>query len=113
MTMLQEPAQRLVIIGESDTVGHHPLYTEIVHRAHTAGLGGASVFRGIEGFGVSSRVHSTRILSLAEDLPVLVVIVDTARHIQEFLPVLEEAVVDGLVSIEDIRVVHRAGRAMG
>jgi PII-like signaling protein len=114
MTMLQEPAQRLtVIIGESDTVGHHPLYTEIVHRAHTAGLGGASVFRGIEGFGVSSRVHSTTILSLAEDLPVLVVIVDTARRIEEFLPVLEEIVVDGLVFIEDIRVVHRAGRAMG
>ena len=82
MTPLQGPAQRLtVIVGESDTVGHHPLYTEIVHRAHTAGLVGASVFRGIEGFGASSQVHSTRILSLSEDLPVLVVIVDTAERI--------------------------------
>jgi PII-like signaling protein len=114
MTLLQGPAQRLtVIVGESDTVGHHPLYTEIVHRAHTAGLAGASVFRGIEGFGASSRVHSTRILSLAEDLPVSVVIVDIAERIQAFLPELEEFVVDGLVLLEDVRVVHRAGRGMG
>jgi uncharacterized protein len=87
MTTLLGPAQRLtVIVGESDTVGHHPLYTEIVHRAHTAGLVGASVFRGIEGFGASSRVHSPRILSLAEDLPVSVVIIDTAERIEAFLP---------------------------
>ena len=114
MTPLQGPAQRLtVIVGESDTVGHHPLYTEIVHRAHTAGLVGASVFRGIEGFGASSQVHSARILSLSEDLPVLVVIVDTAERIQAFLPELEEVVVDGLVLVEDVRVVHHVGRAMG
>jgi PII-like signaling protein len=114
MTPLQGPAQRLtVIVGESDTVGHHPLYTEIVHRAHRAGLRGASVFRGIEGFGASSRVHSTRILSLAEDLPISVVIVDTAEHIEAFLLSLEEIVVDGLVLVEDVRVVHHAGRARG
>jgi len=111
MTMLQGPAQRLtVIVGESDTVGHRPLYTEIVHRAHEAGLMGASVFRGVEGFGASSRVHTTRILSLAEDLPVSVVIVDTAERIRAFLPQLEEIVTDGLVLVEDVQVVHHAGR---
>jgi uncharacterized protein len=112
MTTLQGPAQRLtVIVGESDSVEHRPLYTEIVHRAHAAGLMGASVFRGIEGFGASSRVHTTRILSLAEDLPVSVVIVDTAERIQAFLPELEEIVADGLVLVEDVQVVHHAGQA--
>ena len=114
MTMLQGPAQRLtVLVGESDTVGHRPLYTEIVHRAHEAGLIGASVFRGIEGFGASSRVHSTRILSLAEDLPVSVVIVDTAERIEAFLPDLAGLVVDGLVLVEDVRVVQHGGRTTG
>jgi PII-like signaling protein len=112
MTTLQGPAQRLtVIVGESDTVEHRPLYTEIVHRAHAAGLAGASVFRGVEGYGASSRVHTTRILSLAEDLPVSVVIVDTAERIQAFLPQLEEIVADGLVLVEDVRVVHHARQA--
>jgi uncharacterized protein len=114
LTTLQGSVQRLtVIVGESDTVRRHPLCTEIVHRAHSAGLLGASVFRGIEGFGAGSRVHSTRILSLAEDLPISVVIVDTAERIEAFLPSLEEVVVDGLVLVEDVRVTHHAGRAMG
>jgi uncharacterized protein len=112
MTTLQGPAQRLtIIVGESDTVEHRPLYTEIVHRAHAAGLAGASVFRGVEGYGASSRVHTTRILSLAEDLPVSVVIVDTAERIQAFLPQLEEIVADGLVLVEDVQVVHHARQA--
>jgi PII-like signaling protein len=112
MTTLHGPAQRLtIIVGESDTVEHRPLYTEIVHRAHAAGLAGASVFRGVEGYGASSRVHTTRILSLAEDLPVSVVIVDTAERIQVFLPQLEEIVADGLVLVEDVQVVHHARQA--
>jgi uncharacterized protein len=112
MTTLEGPAQRLtVIVGESDTVGHRPLYTEIVHRAHEAGLVGASVFRGIEGFGAGNRVHTTRILSLAEDLPVSVVIVDTAERIGAFLPQLQQMVTDGLVLVEDVQVVHHAGQA--
>jgi PII-like signaling protein len=111
MTTLQGPAQRLtVIVGESDTVGHRPLYTEIVHRAHAAGLDGASVFRGIEGFGATGRVHTTRILSLAEDLPVSIVIVDTVQRVQAFLSELEEMVVDGLVVVEDVQVVHHGRR---
>ena len=109
MTTLQGPAQRLtIIVGESDTVGHRPLYSEIVHRAHATGLIGASVFRGIEGFGTSGRVHTTRLLDLAEDLPVSVVIVDTAEKVGAFLPQLEELVGDGLVLVEDVQVVHHA-----
>jgi uncharacterized protein len=112
MTTLQGPAQRLtIIVGESDTVEHRPMYTEIVHRAHAAGLAGASVFRGVEGYGAGSRVHTTRILSLAEDLPVSVVIVDIAERIQAFLPKLEEIVADGLVLVEDVQVVHHARQA--
>lgn len=111
MTTLQGPAQRLtVIVGESDTVGRRPLYTEIVHRAHAAGLIGASVFRGIEGFGSTGRVHTTRLLDLSEDLPVIVLIVDTAERIGTFLPQLEKLVGDGLVLLEDVQVVHHAGQ---
>jgi len=67
---LQGSALRLTIfIGEDDQWHHRPLYHEIVHRAHEAGLAGASVMRGIEGYGASSRIHTSRILSLSEDLP--------------------------------------------
>jgi uncharacterized protein len=111
MTTLNGPAQRLtIIVGETDTVEHRPVYTEIVHRAHAAGLIGASVFRGIEGFGATGRVHTTRLLDLAEDLPVSVVIVDTAEKIAAFLPDLEAIVGDGLVLVEDVQVVHHAGQ---
>jgi uncharacterized protein len=111
VTLSPGTAQRLsVVVGESDTVGHRPLYTEIVHRAHAAGLVGASVFRGVEGFGAGGRVHTARLLDLAEDLPVWVLIVDTAERIEAFLPQLEEIVGDGLVLLEDVRLVHHARR---
>jgi protein CrcB len=74
---LEGPGERLTIfIGETDQHQHKPLYTEIVHRAHAAGLAGATVLRGLEGYGASRHIHTTRILSLSEDLPVIVVIVD-------------------------------------
>ncbi len=73
----RESARRLtIIIGADDVWRHKPLYNEIVHRAHAAGLAGASVFHGIEGYGATSHIHTTRILSLSEDLPVAIVIVD-------------------------------------
>lgn len=111
MTRLSGSALRLtVLVGESDTWHHKPLYSEIVHRAHKAGLAGASVFRGIEGFGASSLIHTTRILSLSEDLPVAVVIVDDADRIRGFLAQLEELVTDGLAIVDEVEVIRYVGR---
>ncbi|MGH3391718.1 MAG: DUF190 domain-containing protein [Actinomadura sp.] len=108
---LEGPALRLtVFVGETDQWHHRPLYTEIVHRAHKAGLAGASVFRGIEGYGTSSRIHTTRILSLSEDLPVAIIIVDAADKIRDFIPQLDELVDEGLVIIDPVEVIRYAGR---
>lgn len=108
---LRGPARRLtVFVGETDQWHHKPLSTEIVHRAHAAGLAGASVFRGIEGFGASRHVHTTRILSLSEDLPVAIVIVDTADRIAAFLPQLDELILEGLVILDDVDVITYIGR---
>ncbi|AEW95727.1 MULTISPECIES: DUF190 domain-containing protein [Streptomycetaceae] len=105
------PALRVTIfIGENDTWHHKPLHSEIVHRAHAAGLAGASVFRGIEGFGASSLIHTSRLLSLSEDLPVAVVIVDTEERVRAFLPQLDELVAEGLVILDDCEVVRYVGR---
>ncbi|CAL9461282.1 DUF190 domain-containing protein [Streptomyces sp. enrichment culture] len=96
-----------VLVGEADQWHHRPLYAEIVHRAHEAGLAGASVFRGVEGFGASSRVHTARLLSLSEDLPVAVVIVDEDARVRAFLPRLEGLLGDGgLVTLERCEVVR-------
>ncbi|MFG3256768.1 DUF190 domain-containing protein [Streptomyces sp. NPDC048172] len=112
MTRLQGPALRLTVyMGESDLWHHKPLFTEIVHRAREAGLAGASVFRGIEGFGASSLVHTQRLLSLSEDLPVAVVIVDTRERVQAFLPLIDELVGEGLMTLDEVEVVRYAGRA--
>ncbi|ARP73532.1 hypothetical protein LK07_31370 [Streptomyces pluripotens] len=112
MTSLNGRALRLTVyIGEDDTWHHKPLYSEIVHRAHAAGLAGASVFRGIEGFGASSRIHTSRLLSLSEDLPVAVVVVDTEDRVREFLPQLDELVDEGLVTLEECEVVRYVGRS--
>ncbi|MFF4315179.1 DUF190 domain-containing protein [Streptomyces sp. NPDC001507] len=111
MTRLTGRALRLTVyIGEDDIWHHKPLYTEIVHRAHAAGLAGASVFRGIEGFGASSRIHTSRLLSLSEDLPVAVVVVDTEERIRAFLPRLDELVTEGLVTLDDCEVIRYVGR---
>ncbi|MFE9118478.1 DUF190 domain-containing protein [Streptomyces sp. NPDC007172] len=111
--MTRQPGRALrmtVLIGESDLWHRRPVYTEIVHRAHAAGLAGASVFRGIEGFGASSLVHTQRLLSLGEDMPVAVVIVDDEERVRAFLPQLDELVTEGLVMLDDCEVVRYAGR---
>jgi PII-like signaling protein len=104
-------ARRLTIfIGDTDQHHHRPLYTEIVHRARDRGLAGASVFHGIEGYGASSRIHTSRILSLSDDLPIAVVIVDTEEKINEFLPELDDLIGEGLVIIDDVEVYRYVGR---
>ncbi|MFF8526169.1 DUF190 domain-containing protein [Streptomyces werraensis] len=109
MTAPTTGALRLtVLVGECDTCRHRPLYSEIVHRAHAAGLAGASVFRGIEGFGASSLVHTSRLLSLSEDLPVAVV-VDTEERVRAFLPEVDALVPEGLVFLERCEIVPRPG----
>lgn len=112
MTMrLHGPAKRLtVFIGESDRYHHRRLYVEIVHRAHAAGLAGASVLRGIEGFGASQHVHTTRILSLTEDLPVVIVMIDESERIERFALELDELITEGLVVIDDVEVIRYVGR---
>jgi uncharacterized protein len=109
---LEGHQKRLTIfVGESDRHGHTPLATEIVQRAHRAGLAGATVFRGVEGYGASDHIHTTRILSLSDDLPMTVVIVDTDERIQAFLPDLDELITEGLVILDDVEVVKYVGRA--
>ena len=111
MTTLSGPARRLTVyVGEADTWHHKPLYSEIVHRAHAAGLAGASVFRGVEGFGSSNLVHTSRLLSLSEDLPVAVVVIDRPERIDAFLPLVQEVVSEGLVTVDDVEVVVHAYR---
>lgn len=108
---LEGRQQRLTIyIGESDRHGHTPLATEIVQRAHAAGIAGASVFRGVEGYGASNHIHTTRILSLSHDLPMAIVIVDRPERIAAFLPQLDQLVTEGLVVLEDVEVVKYVGR---
>ncbi|MCU0266998.1 MAG: DUF190 domain-containing protein [Actinomycetia bacterium] len=107
MMELSGPALRLtVVLGESDQWHHRPVYTEIVHRAHAAGLAGASVFRGIEGYGRANHIHTTRILSLSDDLPVTVVVVDAAEKVRAFLPQLEDLLTGGLALVEPVEVVR-------
>ncbi|MDQ0579204.1 DUF190 domain-containing protein [Streptomyces rishiriensis] len=111
MTTATGRALRLtVFVGENDTWHRKPLYTEIVHRARAAGLAGASVFRGIEGFGASSLIHTSRLLSLSEDLPVAIVVVDSEERVRAFLPELDELVTEGLVTLDPCEVVRYAGR---
>ncbi|MCP2259448.1 hypothetical protein LX15_003149 [Streptoalloteichus tenebrarius] len=92
-----------VFVCEDDTWEHRPLHHEIVRRAHEAGLAGVSVFRGVEGYGSSDQVHTTRLLSLASDLPVMVVLVDTPERVRGFLPQVEELLGEGgLVTLDDV-----------
>jgi PII-like signaling protein len=100
-------ATRLTIfVGESHQYHRHPLYTEIVHRAHQAGLAGAAVFRGVEGYGSTGTIHTQRILSLAGDLPVMIMVVDTDERIRAFVDSLESLVSRATCLLEPVEVVR-------
>ena len=102
-----------IFIGESDRWHGKPLYQAIVERVRADGLAGATVIRGIEGFGSSSRLHTSRILRLSEDLPVVIEIVDTAERVDQVLPVLDEMVSEGMVTVERVDVIAYRGTPPG
>ncbi len=94
-----------IFIGESDRWNHHPLASALVERLRKEGFAGATVFRGVAGFGARSVLHTTQLLRLSEDLPVVIEIVDTEAHVERLLPILDEMVTEGLVTVERVRVV--------
>jgi hypothetical protein len=99
-----------IYIGEADVFQGRPLYQAIIEILRREGLAGATVLRGIEGFGKSSLLHTATVLRLSEDLPILIECVDTLEKVEDVLPVLDEMIEDGLVTIEKVDVrVYRAG----
>jgi len=112
---LSEEGQLLrVFIGDSDLWQGEPLYRAIVLKARELGLAGATVLKGPMGFGANAHLHTTKLLSLSTDLPVLIEIVDTAEKLQNLLPFLDEVVAEGLITIEAVRILryrHNASKA--
>lgn len=98
-----------IFVGEKDRVEHQPLYEVIVHRAKKAGLAGATVLRGVEGFGAESIIHKAKLLELSEDLPFVIEIVDSEEKIDNFLVIVDElfeaANCGGLVTLEKVEIV--------
>lgn len=112
MKMSEEGQLLRVFCGESDTWEGHPLYRAVVLKAKELGLAGATVLRGPMGFGANSRVHTAKLLDLSTDLPVVIEVVDSAEKIKSLLPFLDEAVHEGLITIEGVRVLrYRHNRA--
>ncbi len=112
MQIPTEAVQLRIFLGESDRWEHTPLYEAIVLKARELHLAGATVLRGPMGFGKSSRVHTSKILRLSDDLPLVIEIVDSEEKINTFLPTLEKMMGGGLVTLEKVKVLHyRAGDA--
>jgi PII-like signaling protein len=100
-----------ISIGESDKHGRKPLYQAIVEMLREEGMAGATVLRGIEGFGANSHLHTARILRLSEDLPVVIEVADRVERIEAIMPKLDEMVSEGMVTLERVEVVtYRAAR---
>jgi hypothetical protein len=110
MTLPESGILLRIFIGESDHWHGRPLYEAIVLKARELHMAGATVLRGPMGFGAHSRLHTTKILRLSEDLPIVIEIVDRKERIDELLPHIDQMVQDGLVTLEDVRVIkYRAG----
>jgi hypothetical protein len=104
MTIEGESKLLRIFIGEDDLWHHRPLYEEIVRMARERHLAGATVIRGIEGFGHSSHLHTARLLRLSQDLPLIIEIVDTAEKIDPFLAEVDEMISGGMVTVERVEV---------
>ena len=112
MTLPDEGKLLRIFIGENDKHEGLPLFEWIVRTAREQGLAGATVLRGLEGFGAHSRLHTAKILRLSSDLPVIVEIVDTEEKIETFLPLIDEAIGEGLATVEKVEVrFYRSGKA--
>ncbi len=111
--MLPEEGQLLrILIGENDKYEKQPLYEWIVRKARATGLAGATVLRGLEGFGAHSRVHTAKILRLSSDLPIVIEIVDTHEKIARFLPLIDDAISEGLATVENVKIrFYRGGNS--
>lgn len=99
-----------IFIGESDTWHGRPLYEAVVRKVREEGCAGATVTRGIEGFGKSSRIHTARILRLSEDLPIVIEVADTAERVQRLLPIIHDMVEGGMVTVEDVHIIAYRGK---
>jgi hypothetical protein len=111
MTLPKQGKLLRIFIGENDRHEGLPLYEWIVRKARENGLAGATVLRGLEGYGAHSRLHKAKILRLSSDLPLVVEIVDTEEKIQSFLPLIDDAVGEGLATVERVEVhFYRSGR---
>ena len=102
-----------IFIGEDDKFGGSPLYEAIVLKARELHLAGATVLRGPMGFGASSRLHTTKIMRLSEDLPLVIEIVDSEEKINSFLPTLDEMMTSGLITLEKVQVLHYGAKVTG
>lgn len=99
-----------IFIGEGDKKDGVPLYEWIVRKVKENGIAGATVLRGIEGFGAHSRIHAAKLLDLSIDLPIVIEIVDSLEKIEAFMPLVDEAIKEGLVTLEKVQIrLYRAG----
>ena len=106
MTLPRDAMLLRTFFGEEDKYKGHPLYEAIVRKAREAHLAGATVLRGPMGFGHSSRLHTTKLLDLSQDLPIIIEIVDTEDKIRAFLPTLDAMMTSGLVTLEKVQVLQ-------
>src|SRR6059058_2431342 len=113
MQIPQDAMLLRIFIGESDKWQHQPLYEAIVMSARERHLAGATVLRGPMGFGKSSRLHTSKILRLSEDLPLLIEIVDSEDSINRFLPILDQMMTSGLITLEKVQVLQYGEEASG
>ena len=110
MKLPEEGILLRILIGESARCGRKPLYEAIVHKAKELDLAGATVLRGIMGFGASSRLQTTKYLRLSTDLPLVIEIVDSEEYINRLLPFLDEVIGQGLITMEKVRIIRYGGR---
>lgn len=109
-TLTGEQVMVRIFFGESEKWRHQPLELALLERLRREGFAGATVFRGVAGFGAKSIIHTTHLLELSSDLPIVVEVIDTQEHVDRLLPILDEMVSEGIVTMEKVRVLRYAPR---